>query len=371
MPALKVFCQNHLEFFQLNKVQLIPSERYSNIKIKGNNEQQKAQEKMSASGAISKKDIEILAKQVMFDRKVILSGINENHLEISNSLLPDNVRNEYSKRVEKVNAHDGDNDIDNHPISLDEFEAFFTRLDRIDRALHSEGQSSNAQTAITTRKPNETMKRMGSMTDVNRPIYKSSSMMNLTTKIFAEPRLPPPPPPKSHSNKSVHPSQLPEIIEDNAKCHVPLNMLEKFNALKDEVQGELASIDDHFSSHLETIWNKLEASTRRLNQFFEDFNKMKTLMNDNKNVEDGSLQCLDNDLLEKLKQLNEVSEITENRFLLFEIFHVFPKISFTSTLFPTIHLGFEASQIFCQAQGYLCSCQRNTANGLSIVKQDI
>lgn len=269
------------------------------------------------SAVISKEDIKILTKQVMIDRKIILCGIIQNHQEISSSLLPDNVRNEYSKKAEEMNVYDADHEIDTHPISLDDFEMLYTRLDRIDKELHPEAKS-NAQANITARKPIDSMKRTGSITDVNQAIYKSSSMMNLTTTTFAEPRLPPPPPlPKNQSNKTVNPSQLPDGNEDIRKRHVPLNMLEKFNALKDEVRGELATIDDNFTSQLEIIWNKLNASTNRLRQFFEEFHKMKALVNENDNQDDNSLQCLDDDLLEKLQKLIEVNEIRNYTFFPF------------------------------------------------------
>lgn len=272
---------------------------------------------MSSSDVISKRDIEMLTEQVLIDRRAILTQLHESHQEIDVALLPENVRTDYQKKLELVNgSHETDTaDNDGELITLDDFEMYFNRLDRIDKALQSSAQDAKpapiANSAPAVRKPNETMRRMGSINDMSRLVYKTSSLMNLTTKTFAEPRLPPPYSLKGPAtNKTLNAPKTAEV--DTRNYHVSADMLAQFNALKAQIQDQLADVDivdDVAAVQFEGFRRKLIASTDRLQQFFRKMTVMKAFTDSTEKMGNDPLQCLDEDILQRLRNLAEVSSI--------------------------------------------------------------
>lgn len=277
--------------------------------------------KMSASGVISKREIEILTARVLADRETILTELYQSHQEISSALLPENVRSDHAKKVELVNgSHESGDDsaaTDGSPISLDDFETYFSRLDCIDKALQANAHDSKpapvAHPTAAARKPNETIRRMGSMTDVSRSVYKTSSLMNLA-KTFVEPRLPAPAPVKGASAKAS--SALRAAVADTRNYHVSPELLAEFNALKVQVAQQLTELDqaDATLVQFEGFKKRLTASTERLNRFFQKMADMEPAINGSVNASgNGSLQCLDDEFLQRLRKLVEVSSSNPSR----------------------------------------------------------
>lgn len=296
---------------------LVPKVAESSLKFHSiEHKKKKSTEKMSSCGVVSKSDIDILTKQVMIDRKSILHGLVECYHGISITLLPDNLRSEYMQNVEQVNgSHLIDITIqsdDNHPISLDDFDQYFSRLDQIDKELNptpAPHEPKPLGPAGMQRKASESMKRMGSITDISRSLPKTSSMMNLTMKTFAEPR-----PPQLFKGASIKSLNVPKVaeIQDTRDYHVSPKLLEKSNAVKGRALKRLAAIDDESSSNavrLQRIWEKLKVSTDRLSRFMNEFEKIKTLITDADCKNDDGLKCVDGDFLERLSSLVDVSSV--------------------------------------------------------------
>lgn len=268
---------------------------------------------MSSSGVVSKGDIKILTQQALIDRPSLLRGIAECYQEISSTLLPENIRNEYTKNVEQVNgSHRTDSDEnDNHPISLDDFDKYFSKLDQIDKELHPTivHEPKVMGPPGMQRKAPDTMKRMGSITDVSRSLHKTSSMMNLNTKTFVEPR--PPQLFKGSSTKALNAPKMADI-EEASKYHVSPELLDEFNAVKDRVQTQLIAMQhgtDTNSVRLNGIWEKLKASTDRLSRFMNEFERMKTLVNDTNCNNNDRFKCVDDTFIDRLRNLVEVNRM--------------------------------------------------------------
>lgn len=256
---------------------------------------------------VSKSDIEALTKQVSNDKINIWNVIYREHNEIDPSLLCDRLNEEYTAKINKINeSHLSDNQDDDQIISLDDFEFYFSKLDEIDKKLHGvDPKTTNAAAIPAQRKETQTTKRMGSMTDLNKSLWKSSSLLNLTTatKTFAEPMAPPL---KTLSKPKIDEKKS---TADDQKVHkISAEQLAEFNAIKLKIHKQLEDNElneKREDAMLNSIRSKISISVERLKSFFEEFDKLKSFQNA-ENCENTALHHLDDELLEMLKKFSEV-----------------------------------------------------------------
>lgn len=263
---------------------------------------------------VSKSDIEVLTKQVLDQKRNILETIQRNHIEIDPSLLRQHFSAEFESKMEKLNEQNISMVEDGSPISLDEFNEIFQILDAIDKELTDPKERLMGAPSSTAHPKVETnpMKRFGSMTDLNRTMMRTSSMLNLSTKGFLEPTAPAP---RSHHNQQT--SSLLKIVErDMVTSNDPITPLSveqiaEFNLLIKGLEDRLANTDLNHSTSDEILSDfqaKYSVSFERLNDLFKEINKLQTA---EANVEESKdpLNNLDTALLQLMTMLSEVCTI--------------------------------------------------------------
>lgn len=83
---------------------------------------------------VAKKDIEILTKQLLYEKCKILETIQNEYIEIDPALLHQNIVQELEEKMNKINQP-AEITQDEPSISLDDCEAIFERLDNLDEQL--------------------------------------------------------------------------------------------------------------------------------------------------------------------------------------------------------------------------------------------
>lgn len=82
---------------------------------------------------VAKRDIEILTKQLVHEKRRILETIRNEYIEIDPALLHQNIVQELEEKINKVNKPI--ESPDESSISLDDCEAIFGRFDALDKQL--------------------------------------------------------------------------------------------------------------------------------------------------------------------------------------------------------------------------------------------
>lgn len=260
---------------------------------------------------VSKSDIEVLTNQVLDQKRNILETIQRNHIEIDQSLLRQHFSADFESKMEKLNELNNSMDENGSPISLDEFDEIFEKLDAIDKELIDPKERLMGAPSSTAHPKVETnpMKRFGSMTDLNRTMMRTSSMLNLSTKGFLEPTAPVP---RSYHNQQS--SSLLKIAEhDTVTSSEPIapltaEQIAEFNLLIEDVEERLANAElDHSTSDdiLSDFQSKYAVSFERLNELFNEVNKLQTAES-NVEVSKDPLNNLDTALLQLITILSEV-----------------------------------------------------------------
>lgn len=274
---------------------------------------------------VSKQDIEILTKQVLEQKYDILNAIKRNHVEIDPSLLRQNFLAEFESKLNKLNTQNESESDECSPISLDDFESIFQQLDNFDKKL---GESTkdrtmvNPTSTVNTRTEALQIKRFGSITDINRTMMRTSSLLNLTSKGFAEPIAPAP----RTANYSKHTQITPKLrcdstpfgktlgaqhdaIRDESKPLLSPKQLDEFNSLIDDVKFRLANDDSNDDDEiLSEFRKKYLTSFERLNIFFEEIQKLESNESTDEKPQD-PLSNLNSDLLKLMEKLQEVCSL--------------------------------------------------------------
>lgn len=267
--------------------------------------------KLVKMSLVSKSDIEVLTNQVLDQKHNILEKIQQNHIEIDQSLLRQHFSADFESKMEKLNDLKKSMDENGSPISLDEFDEIFQKLDAIDKELTDPKERLMRPPSSTAHPKVETnpMKRFGSMTDLNRTMMRTSSMLNLSTKGFLEPTAPVP---RSHHNQQS--SSLLKIAErDSVTSSIPIipltvEQIAEFNLLIKDVEERLANpeLNDSTSDEiLSDFQSKYAVSFERLNELFNEVNKLQTAES-NVDVLKDPLNNLDTALLQSMTVLSEV-----------------------------------------------------------------
>lgn len=255
---------------------------------------------------VSKSDIEVLTNQVLDQKRNILETIQRNHIEIDPSLLREHFSADFESEMKKLNELNNSMDENGSPISLNEFDEIFQKLDAIDKELTDPKERLMGAPSSSSAHPKveiNPMKRFGSMTDLNRTMMRTSSMMNLSTKEFLEPTAP-----------VQQSSSLLKIAErDTVTSSVPITPLTveqiaKFNLLIKDLEERLANAElDHSTSDyiLSDFQSKYAVSFERLSELFNEVNKLQTAES-NVEVSKDPLNNLDTALLQLMTILSEV-----------------------------------------------------------------
>lgn len=239
--------------------------------------------------SIAKQDIDILTNQILENLKEILQTIYDEHVEIDSSLLYENFREECQKNL---NQNSESNTADCEPISLDEFEKIFNRLDGIDRKLADPESHSHEAHRTNT---NKTMKRFNSVNDIDKTMMLSTTNLNMTTKFAAPHPVAPVPKPTATSNVP-HKYSEKELIE--------------FNSIKEQIRIRLETINSNGNKNdldYDDVQKIFFASFDRLEIFFREIIKLKSTNTAEQNTSN-SLKNLDSDFCDLLKKLSEVCQ---------------------------------------------------------------
>ncbi|XP_031637512.1 uncharacterized protein LOC116349958 [Contarinia nasturtii] len=261
---------------------------------------------------VSKKDIEILTKQVLSRKDEILETIKREHTNIDPTLLPENFIPKFEEKLREAAEKEcasGDDD----SISLEDVENICHRFDVLDKKL-SEPKASTLTTSnvgnTVAHKETRGLKRYGSITDINKTLQRSSSLLNLNaTKMFAEPKVP------ARDNKPILSSgsdTLTQSSVDNTVIPKKISaaQLAEHNKILDEIQRQ--SEPNGYLSQLRDIGESYKSSFGRLNNFFNEVQQVqsKKSADTESNV---SLDGLDEELLNKMKMLSQ--NLSQVRFM--------------------------------------------------------
>lgn len=271
------------------------------------------------SYSISKKDIEILTKQVCIDKQNVLESLDREHLDIKSSMLYDNLCAELNKKQTASSEIQSSENINDDPLLLDDCEQLLGQFDKFEskfvqtKTLHTLAGANSASTISARSKDaaNAGMKRYGSVTNLNKTsMMRTSSLLDLSTRDgFVEPKLLAP-------RAAPQPASVlaPEnCIEPNPNHTLSVSQLNEFNVMKLKLAKRISSIDNGENYSVGKIRDRFIASIERMKSFFDAVEQIK-FAESNESTASNSLECLDRDLCHLLETLSEVSKLFNNIF---------------------------------------------------------
>lgn len=150
----------------------------------------------------------------------------------------------------------------------------------------------------------------GSMTDINKPLMRSTSSLNLSSvKTFAEPNPPTLRPAANHMSGLASDNVNTENLTSAFK--LTSDQLSEHNSIMKQIQMRLDHIQNIDNEHeivLKDITQRYKTSFQRLNKFSDEIQKIqsdKIVQSGNK----GSLENLDKHLLDLMENLIKVSSV--------------------------------------------------------------